>query len=121
MGTAVVLLSLALAASLAAVAHLAHLWREDSRRRDLSGKVAKNYEYWSRAPDVVRELRASCDLAMAEVVKSSIRARTPEAMAYREGAFDALSTLKRHLASADPASLTSAGALAATQLRKQNS
>ena len=103
------ILSLACAALSAAVYRLWHFKLEDDRRRALTGDVVRNYEFWLAAPDVTRELRASCDLAMAEVVKGSIRARTPEAMAYREGAFDALSVLKKHLAVADPAKSRAGG------------
>lgn len=90
-------MSCALALSLLANVLALKLWREDARRRSLRGDVAKNFEYWAKNADLSHELRASCDLAMAEVVKGSIRARTVEGMAYREGAFDALTLLKRAL------------------------
>lgn len=94
--TLVVVLSLAVCGLTAAVVKLWELKVEDARRRELRGDVVKNFETWAKMPEVAAELRASCDLAMAEIVKGSIRARTVEGMAYREGAFDALSVLKRH-------------------------
>lgn len=86
-------------ATVAALELLALVWyvRDDLRRRSLNGNVAPHFEHLKQFPEVAKEVTRAVDLSIAAVVKQSIRSRTVAGITYREGAFDALSVLRRTL------------------------
>lgn len=91
-----------LAAVLAAlaIAEAVFLWKfavGEWRRRALNGNVTPYFKHFAAFPEVAKEVVVAVDLAIAQVVKQSIRSRTVAGITYREGAYDALSVLRKYL------------------------